>query len=382
MKKLVSILSSCVLAAAVQAGVIPFDLSPAGTDAAVGLSPLNQVPPATNSTASGNEISAGISFDTNSLELTVTVGFGAAAGFTDLSAPITALHIHGPAGPGTNGPVIVGLQPYLFTQGPDAVGGIIYGKVPIPTNAVAGLLAGLDYINIHTTNYPGGEIRAQLIPQLNQAPVVSCPDPATVECGGATTLSAKVSDPNGDALTVVWSVNGVGLQTNELAAGTTTVPVDSSFTAEYPLGTNAITVTATDSAGNTSDCSTTVIVVDTIPPVITKVTANPDVLWPPNHKMVTVQLSAWVTDICGDTTWKVVGVTSSEGVNATGSGNTSPDWAIIDDHTVSLRAERSGITGPRTYTITVQATDAAGNVSQPKSVDVVVLHDRGSDRGK
>jgi hypothetical protein len=40
-----------------------------------------------------------------------------------------------------------------------------------------------------------------------------------------------------------------------------------------------------------------------------------------------------------------------------------------------LRAERSGITGPRVYTLTVEAEDAAGNVSEPKSVTVTVPHD-------
>jgi hypothetical protein len=53
-----------------QAAIIQFNLSPAGTDAAVGLSPLNEVPAATNSTGSGNEISAGISFDTETSILT------------------------------------------------------------------------------------------------------------------------------------------------------------------------------------------------------------------------------------------------------------------------------------------------------------------------
>jgi hypothetical protein len=44
-----------------------------------------------------------------------------------------------------------------------------------------------------------------------------------------------------------------------------------------------------------------------------------------------------------------------------------PDWIVVDNHTVKLRAERS-ILGAlfgigRTYTITVDAVDAAGNVT-------------------
>jgi endo-1,4-beta-xylanase len=36
---------------------------------------------------------------------------------------------------------------------------------------------------------------------------------------------------------------------------------------------------------------------------------------------------------------------------------------ITADHTVSLRAERSGTGNGRIYTITVRATDASGNMS-------------------
>jgi hypothetical protein len=377
MKKLFAILASLALGLAAQANIIQFDLSPAGSDAATGLSPLNQVPANTNSSGSGNEISGGISFNTDTLVLTLAVGYGSSAGFTDLTAPTTAMHIHGPAGPGTNAGVVVSLAPYLFTQGDTTAGGIIFGQVPVPTNAVDNLLAGLTYINIHTTNFPGGEIRGQLIPLINNPPVVACPAPSVVECGGATVLAAQVSDPEGDALTVVWWVNGVAMKTNELAAGSTAGPVQSLFTAEFPLGTNAVAVVVTDTAGNSADCATTLTVVDTIPPMITAAAASPNSLWPPNHKMVAIRVAASVVDVCSATTWKIISVTSSEAVDGPGSGNTSPDWEITGDHTVKLRAERSGITGPRIYTITIEATDAAGNVSQPKTVTVTVPHSRG-----
>ena len=133
------------LAVISQAAVIEFDLSPAGKDAAVGLSPLNEVPASTNSTGSGNEISAGISFNTDTSILILALGYGSAAGFTNLTAPASGMHIHGPAGPGTNASVVVNLAPYHFTQGDMAEGGLIYGQVQIPTNQVADLLANLYY---------------------------------------------------------------------------------------------------------------------------------------------------------------------------------------------------------------------------------------------
>ena len=357
-----------------QAAVIEFNLSPAGKDAAVGLSPQNEVTAVTNSTGSGNEISGGISLDTDASVLTLALGYGSAAGFTNLTGPASAMHIHGPAGPGTNAAVIVDLMPYLFTQGDPAAGGLIYAQIPVTINEVTDLLADLYYINIHTTNNPAGEIRAQLIAQLNHPPVIACPAPATVECGSLTTLTNQVSDPDGDALVVVWSVNGTAIQTNELAAGTTKTPADVLFPAEFPLGTNNIAVTVTDAAGSNATCSTTVRVVDTIPPVIKKVTATPDCIWPPNHKMVGVRVEARVTDVCGATSWKIISIRCNQAVDAKGSGNTSPDWQITGDHTANVRSERSGKDGTRVYTITVQAKDQSGNLSETKTVEVIVPH--------
>jgi len=375
MTRVLVISMSLGLAAVAPAAIIPFDLSPAGTNGAAGLSPLNEVPVVTNSAGSGGELFDGIRFDTDTALLSLAVGYGASAGFTNLTGAATAMHIHGPAGPGTNAAVIVNLSPLLFTPVNPTNGGIILGTVAIPTNEVANLLAGLHYINIHTATNPGGEIRGQLIPLLESPPVVSCPEPVTAECDSVTRVTVQVSDPDNDALRVVWSVNGTTLQTNELAAGSTVVPAPVTFDAQYQLGTNNVSVEATDSTGRSAGCSTTVIVVDTTPPVISRLASNPAYLWPPNHKMVSVRLNAVVTDACSATTWKITSITSSEAANAKGSGNTATDWEITGDHTAKLRAERSGITGPRVYTLTVEAEDAAGNVSEPKSVTVTVPHD-------
>jgi len=44
-----------------------------------------------------------------------------------------------------------------------------------------------------------------------------------------------------------------------------------------------------------------------------------------------------------------------------------PDWIVVDNHTVKLRAERSILAAlflkGRTYTITIDAVDNAGNVT-------------------
>jgi hypothetical protein len=114
----------------------------------------------------------------------------------------------------------------------------------------------------------------------------------------------------------------------------------------------------------------------TTTPVISALSASPNVLWPPNHKFVPVHVSVSATDTCDPNPICVVAsVASSEPVTGGGSGNTSPDFVITGPLSVDLRAERDG-TGPgRTYTITVKCTDHSNNSSQMATA-VTVPHDR------
>jgi hypothetical protein len=83
-----------------------------------------------------------------------------------------------------------------------------------------------------------------------------------------------------------------------------------------------------------------------------------------------------VADVCDAApTWKIVGVASNEPVNGLGDGDTAPDWLITGDHSLKVRAERSGKGSGRVYTITIQATDASGNAATA-TVAVTVPHDQ------
>ena len=354
-----------------RAALIPMGISPAGTDAAVGLSPANEVPAVTNSTGSGGLISGGVLLDTNTSTLMLTIGYGSAAGFTDLTGPATSMTLNGPAGTNENAGVLDDLSALSFPAVNPAAGGIIFGSVTVPAGAVTDLLAGLDYINISTEANTNGEIRGQLV---LLAPSISCPEPITAECGSNTVVQVEVGSPVGSALTVVWSLNGVAVKTNQVPAGTPPTNTNVMFSAQLPAGTNMVQITVTDSFGVSASCGTTVTIVDTTPPVISKASASPGVLWPPNHQMVKVTVNATAKDTCGPATWKITSVKSNESVNGRGDGNTSPDWQITGDHTVSLRAERSGNGSGRIYTITIQATDEAGNTSSPQTVTVKVPH--------
>ena len=128
----------------------------------------------------------------------------------------------------------------------------------------------------------------------------------------------------------------------------------------------ACTITASQ-AGNTiyeaaPDVSRTFTVVDAIAPVISTVTATPDRLGPPNHKMIDVSVGYTATDVSG-TPVCALSVSSNEPVNGAGDGNTSVDWQVVDAHRVRLRAERAGGGTGRIYTITISCTDGSGNAA-------------------
>jgi len=111
-------------------------------------------------------------------------------------------------------------------------------------------------------------------------------------------------------------------------------------------------------------------------PVITNESADPNSLWPPNHKMVLITVSYDVSDDCDPNPVCDLTVSSNEPPMGGGSGHTSPDWQVVDAHHVYLRAERAGTGDGRVYTVTITCTDRMGLTSQ-KTVTVTVPHDKG-----
>ena len=197
----------------------------------------------------------------------------------------------------------------------------------------------------------------------------------TVECTGKPIkLTAQVASASGEALTVAWTVNGVNVQTNHVPQSGTTNIVTVALSAKLELGTNIVGVMVTDSDGSQTSCDSTIIVQDTIAPVITKATAYPTKLWPPNQKMVPISIVAVVKEACCVENWKIISVTSNESAD---NGDITPDWIITGDHGLSLRADRNGKGNGRVYTIIIQAQDCAGNLSAPVTLTVTVPHDQG-----
>ena len=198
---------------------------------------------------------------------------------------------------------------------------------------------------------------------------------ATDAAGNASSgsFTVTVQDTTAPALTVpanqVLEATGAGGAIATFAAsatdavGVTSLTTSAASGSTFPIGTTTVTVTAKDAAGNTTTGSFTVTVRDTTAPAFLSLTPSTGTLWPPNHKMVAVRLTALASDVVGISSLKIVGVTSSEPDNGLGDGDTAGDIQVTGDLTLNLRAERSGRGNGRTYTITVEARDAAGNAT-------------------
>ena len=142
------------------------------------------------------------------------------------------------------------------------------------------------------------------------------------------------------------------------------------------------TYMVTDVGGNTATCAQVITVNDDVPPQITTFNTSQTALWPPNHTMRDITVSYTVTDNCVSSPNTTITVTSNEPVNGTGDGDTSPDWEIIDNHHVKLRAERAANGEGRIYTITVTIDDGC-NPAVSQSKQIMIAHNiTGPQSGK
>jgi hypothetical protein len=202
----------------------------------------------------------------------------------------------------------------------------------------------------------------------NQKPVFSlCPSNKTVPMGAGVCYATAAS------------VNaGTATATDNCGATVAGVRSDGQpLTANYPGGVTTITWTATDRSGNTETCTQTITVVDNQPPVVSNASVSKSVLSPPNHKMVDVMVGFTVTDNCSATA--SIAVSSDEPQVGLSDGDQGPDWIIINNNHIQLRAERDGKGDGRVYTITITATDGSGNITT-ETKTVVVAHNISSPR--
>jgi uncharacterized repeat protein (TIGR01451 family) len=234
-------------------------------------------------------------------------------------------------------------------------------KMASPATVMPG--SNLTYTIIVKNNRPDVATNVTVADNLPASTTfVSCSSTLGGVCGGSgNTRTVTFSSIPGGSSATITLVATVDCTVHDGTTILNTATV-SSVPPDADLSNNSATVTTT--ASNP-------------PPTITGVSANPSVLWPPNHRLVDVTVDYNVTDNCPlPPNSCTLSVTSNEPINGTGDGDTSPDWIILDAHHVQLRAERAGNGNGRIYTITITCIDSGGN-SSSESVTVTVPHDRG-----
>lgn len=162
--------------------------------------------------------------------------------------------------------------------------------------------------------------------------------PVAVTCATATV--SQVSYPSA----TTWRVNISGL--NE--------------------GENVVTAASADAAGNVFKATATVVLISKLPEIT--IAATPDVIWPPNHKMVPVTITGGV-----ETNGSVI---KSVAISVSDEYKKFEYNSLTFGSTVMLEAWRKGNDKDgRKYTITVVVTDMGGGKTV-KTALVTVPHDK------
>ena len=273
----------------------------------------------------------------------------------------------------TIAPAITSLPAPQTIEATSAAGAVVTFGAAVATDAVG--VASLTYSNASGSTFPLGTTTVTVTAtdaagNSRQAAftvtVVDTTPPAITSVSSALTVEATSAAGAIVTYAAATATDAVGVAsiTYSKASGTT-----------FQIGATTVTVTATDAAGNASSAQFVVTVRDTTAPALGSVAPSQATLWQPNHQMVAIDVTAVATDAVGVTSLKIIDVTSSEPDNGLGDGDTGGDIVITGALSVNLRAERSGRGNGRTYTITVEARDAAGNAST-KTCTVVVPKSR------
>jgi hypothetical protein len=179
------------------------------------------------------------------------------------------------------------------------------------------------------------------------------------------TLTFTGHDPDdaSNTLTTYVTVNGGPVA----AENSLTLTNDGAYTVDY---------WSVDPAGNREETEHQYIRIDTTPPSVSAY-ANPDILWPPNHKFVPVTVTGHVNDNFSGIVHTVSYHVADEYHQVQPSGvatvNSQGNYSFV----VNLQSSRLGQDrNGRQYTIYVTAYDVAGNTATA-SPGVLVPHDMG-----
>jgi hypothetical protein len=271
-----------------------------------------------------------------------------------------------------------------------------YAKFPLLTDAGLIIYNGLDQDYQWAGNPNLRKIWVQELQQPFNPSMLPCgysplgirlePETASNAIGTEHTVTATLADLLGqpvEGIDVTFEVLS-GPNAGETGMDTSDINGEATFTyaGDGGLGVDTIEACFTDQAGQ-EICSNIVekewIRPPNQPPVCSAAAPSVAEIWPPNHKMVRVNVLA-VTDLDGDPISIVItGITQDEPVNGLGDGDTSPDGAGVGTNAAQVRAERAGTPkvpgNGRVYHIHFQASDGKGGACSGV-VKVGVPHDQ------
>jgi len=112
--------------------------------------------------------------------------------FKDLASRPTAVHLHGPASPGANGPVLFTLKIISAKRKNQKWSGEAVGLFNITTQQLADLRAGRWYLDVHTEGRTHGEIRGQVTVGLFASNYLNSSQESIYEACESTAAAAAV----------------------------------------------------------------------------------------------------------------------------------------------------------------------------------------------
>ena len=111
--------------------------------------------------------------------------------YSDLTSVANNAHIHGPASSSQSAGVLIDLVPSHV--GAFSTNGVFTGSLLVSDAHRALILAGKTYVNIHTVNFGGGEIRGQIAPVAMQLTLSSMANPAASGFGTLTLVHTQLT---------------------------------------------------------------------------------------------------------------------------------------------------------------------------------------------
>ncbi|MFQ5700552.1 MAG: FG-GAP-like repeat-containing protein [Acidobacteriota bacterium] len=174
---------------------------------------------------------------------------------------------------------------------------------------------------------------------------LECTSPAGAEFlldGTASSDPDSSPGTNDDIEQFEWFVD-FGTEAQRLLGTGETLPVT------LPLGDHTVTLRVTDKAGAADTDAVTVSLIDTTPPHVS-FTASPAILWPPNHRLVPIAVSASQSDLCGPATGSLIAVSTNEADSGgAGDGATTGDIRMEGGHAAAARRAVRGRLRPRVH---------------------------------